>query len=339
VFSITQYGFPADKAGKDNNFRGLTIFNNTLYITKGSGSNGINTVYQVGSAGSLPVTGTSWPITILPGFTTSLAKTAGAQSDYPFGTWFANANTLYVGDEGDGATADAAIATRSGLQKWVFNGTTWQLAYVLQKGLNLGQPYSVPGYPTNLNPATAGLRNITGRLNADGTATIWAVTSTVSSNVDTGADPNLLVTITDAVDNTSAAAAAGEQFSVVKAAGFGEVLRGVSFTPGTVAAPAPASLPVTASALAYSRATRTFNGTVTITNNTSSAVTGPYSVELTNLPGGVTLTNGTLIGGVPAVQVVGSGAMLNPGQSATTAIVFSDPSMTTITFTPVVMQQ
>ncbi len=63
---------PADKAGKDNNFRGLTIFNNTLYVTKGSGSNGINTVYQVGNAGTLP-TGTTAdlaavPITILPGF-------------------------------------------------------------------------------------------------------------------------------------------------------------------------------------------------------------------------------------------------------------------------------
>jgi hypothetical protein len=62
-------------------------------------------------------------------------------------------------------------------------------------------------------------------------------------------------------------------------------------------------------------------------------------VELTNLPGGVTLNNGTLIGGVPAVQVVGSGVMLNPGQSASAPLVFSDPSMATITFTPVVVQQ
>jgi hypothetical protein len=338
-FSVTQYGFTADKAGKDNNFRGLTIFNNTLYVTKGSGGNGINTVYQVGSSGSLPTTGTSWPITILNGFPTSLAKTAGPQSDYPFGIWFANANTLYVGDEGDGVAADAAGSTQAGLQKWVFNGTTWQLAYVLQNGLNLGQPYSVPGYPTSLNPATDGLRNLTGRLNADGTATIWAVTSTVSANVDEGADPNLLVMITDVVENTSAAAAAGEQFSIVKAAGFGEVLRGVSFTPGTTPNPAPPSLPVTSSSLAYSRASRTFNGTLTISNNTASAVTGPYSVELTNLPAGVTLTNGTTISGIPAVQLVAPGVMLNPGQSATGAISFSDPSVTTITFTPVVVQQ
>jgi hypothetical protein len=37
-FLVTQYPYPADKPGKDNNFRGLTIFDNTLYVTKGSAS-------------------------------------------------------------------------------------------------------------------------------------------------------------------------------------------------------------------------------------------------------------------------------------------------------------
>ena len=43
--------FDSDKPGKDTNFRGLTIFDNTLYVSKGSGSNGVNTVYQVGTPG------------------------------------------------------------------------------------------------------------------------------------------------------------------------------------------------------------------------------------------------------------------------------------------------
>src|SRR5258708_3823 len=78
-FAITQVGYKtADKAGKDNNFRGLTIFNNTLYVTKGSGGNGINTVYQAGNAGVLPTGAAAQlaaaPITILPGFSTSLAS-------------------------------------------------------------------------------------------------------------------------------------------------------------------------------------------------------------------------------------------------------------------------
>ena len=41
----------ADKIGKDTNFRGLTIFNNVVYSTKGSGGNGINTVYFIDTSG------------------------------------------------------------------------------------------------------------------------------------------------------------------------------------------------------------------------------------------------------------------------------------------------
>ena len=75
---MTQYGSPAyppDKSGKDDNFRGETIFNNTLYVTKGSGGNGIDTVFQVGAAGALPtlLTASSTQVTILPGFPMGLA--------------------------------------------------------------------------------------------------------------------------------------------------------------------------------------------------------------------------------------------------------------------------
>ena len=67
-------------------------------------------------------------------------------------------------------------------------------------------------------------------MNGDGTVTVWAITSTVSGNGDQGADPNALVAITDTLSATSPA---GESFTTVKAAGSGEVLRGVSLTPGT----------------------------------------------------------------------------------------------------------
>ncbi len=79
--------------------------------------------------------------------------------------------------------------------------------------------------------ATDGLRNITGRVNKDGAVSIWAVTSTVSENGDQGAGPNRLVKITDALGGTTLPA--GERFTTVRTAGYGEVLRGVSFTPGT----------------------------------------------------------------------------------------------------------
>jgi uncharacterized protein (TIGR03437 family) len=226
---------PKDKPGKDNNFRGLTIFNNTLYVTKGSGSNGIDTVYQVGNAGSLPTpaNAASAPIAPLPGFPTISARLVGATDNYPFGIWFANATTLYVADEGDGVMADAAGSTTAGLQKWILSGGTWKMAYVLQKGLNLGQPYSIANYPTALNPATAGLRNLTGKVNGDGTVTLYAVTSTVSTNGDQGADPNKLVSITDTLANTTAAGTASETFATLRTAAAGEVLRGIAFAPSS----------------------------------------------------------------------------------------------------------
>jgi uncharacterized protein (TIGR03437 family) len=228
-----------DKPGKDNNFRGLTIFNNTLYVTKGSGSNGIDTVYQVGNSGSLPTLADAGGAAIapLPGFPTISARLVGATDDYPFGIWFANANTLYVADEGDGVLADAAGSATAGLQKWILSGGTWKMAYVLQKGLNLGQAYSIANYPAALNPATAGLRNITGKVNSDGTVTIYGVTSTVSANGDQGADPNKLVSITDTLANTTASGAASETFTTLRTAVAGEILRGISFAPSSTTMP------------------------------------------------------------------------------------------------------
>jgi hypothetical protein len=104
-FEVTSLGYPPDKAGKDNNFRGLTNFTSTLYVTKGSGGNGINTVYQVGDAGTLPTLSNApggnllnVPIKILPGFPTGLAgNTAPPLPRFPFGIWFANATTLRRG--------------------------------------------------------------------------------------------------------------------------------------------------------------------------------------------------------------------------------------------------
>src|SRR5580693_7528690 len=60
-----------DKASKDNNFRGLTFYNGSLYFTKGSGSNGIDTVYTVSNPdGQLPTSSTAnaATVSVLPGF-------------------------------------------------------------------------------------------------------------------------------------------------------------------------------------------------------------------------------------------------------------------------------
>ena len=270
-FSVTELGQKADKVGKDDNFRGQTIFNNVLYYTKGSGGNGVNTVYFVDTVGGacpngvgLPKPGATLPTASLPtsaadqtaglpsnmcilaGFPTALAK--NTTNSFPFGLWFADANTLYVADEGDGYVgADlythAAAQTTAGLQKWVFSAATetWKLAYVIKEGLNIGTPYTVPGYPTGTNtatslpwaPTTDGLRNLTGLVGPDGLVAIWATTSTTSGGGDTGADPNKLFVTLDVSGNTDPALGGDLPFVEVKDAGFGEVLRGVSLTPGT----------------------------------------------------------------------------------------------------------
>jgi hypothetical protein len=253
-FEVTQVGYTtADQAGKDNNFRGLSIFSNTMYVSKGSGSNGINTVYQVGNAGVLPSGTTAelaaLPITILPGFPTSLASGVDQNGSpapiaFPFGIWFANANTLYVCDEGDGTlvtpavngnVADAATLATAGVQKWSLASGTWHLDYTLQNGLNIGILYSIPKYPTSLNPATDGCRNITGKVHRDGTVDIDAVTSTVSLSGDQGADPNKLVKVTDILKATTLPKADGffgiGRFVTIRSAQAGEVLRGVTFAP------------------------------------------------------------------------------------------------------------
>jgi hypothetical protein len=206
-----------------------------VYFTKGSGGNGVNTVYFIDTTGSacpngvglpsstatlpasplaydlatLQTTGLPNNMCILNGFPAvpnSKAKTVA----FPFGIWFANATTVYVADEGDGVLADAAGQTTAGLQKWIFDSTSksWHLAYTLSAGLGLGVSYTVSGYPTGNNPATLlpwapetdGLRNITGVVRGTHAATIYVITSTVSGNGDQGADPNRLITITDDLD-------------------------------------------------------------------------------------------------------------------------------------------
>ena len=167
---------------------------------------------------------------------------------FPFGIWFANQSTLYVCDEGDGnlvtpavdgnvASADAQA--HAGIQKWILVNGTWQLAYVMNSGLNIGVPYSVENYPTALNPATGGCRSITGQVNHDGTVTIFAVTSTISPSGDQGADPNKLVKVTDVLKATTLPTGDGDydkddsigHIKVIRSAKSGEVFRGVDIAP------------------------------------------------------------------------------------------------------------
>jgi hypothetical protein len=205
---------------------------------------------------------------ILNGFNTVLAKTT--TNVFPFGVWFANANTLYVADEGDGYAGGldldthAAAQTNAGLQKWVLQSGVWKLAYVLQNNLGLGTPYTVPGYPTGLNLATCVVA--TGAPNPNNCPVSTTLASTASapdglpwapatdglrhlpgrvngdetvtiyaitSTVSGGGDQGADPNKLVAITDNLAATSlpASESFHPVKSAGFAEVLRGVSWTP------------------------------------------------------------------------------------------------------------
>ncbi|MBO0811352.1 MAG: hypothetical protein J2P23_04815 [Microlunatus sp.] len=266
----------ADKLGKDTNFAGVAIHNGVVYFTKGSGSNGIDTVYFIDTTGSAcpdgvglqvpgaptptapdaynPATGEpAYNMCILKGFPTRLAKSVatpevgGPENGTAFGgLWFAGDNTLYVADAGngddsfDGTTyAGAAAQTLAGIQKWSLVDGTWTYDYTLQSGLGLGTPYRVGGLPSGTNPTTGlpwspavdGVRNPTGKINNDGTVTLYAVTSAIGGVSDPGADPNRLVTITD--DLGARTLPGAESFRTLRTAAAGDVYRGVSPTPGS----------------------------------------------------------------------------------------------------------
>ena len=221
------FGGKLDKPGKDDNFRGVTEFDGALYFTKGSGSNGIDTVYAVASLPTV-ANAAAATINVAPGFPTDFAKVSGGNFT-PFAIFFANPFTMYVADEGTGNSTDTS--QHAGLQKWTLNSATgqWQLDYVLTSGL-IGTTDNVTGsdgpWPTI---TTIGLRNLTGVLNHDGTVTLFATTSTASASGDNGADPNKVVKITDKLSATHANQVTNEAFSVVVGPTYGTVYRGVAY--------------------------------------------------------------------------------------------------------------
>jgi hypothetical protein len=225
------FGTPAklDKPGKDDNFRGITEFGGALYFTKGSGSNGVQTVYTVPTLPTV-ANAASQTIIIVPGFPTDQAKATLADKttggNYtPFAVFFSNASTMYVSDEGSGNSADAS--THAGLEKWSLVSGTWQLDYVLTAGLigtvDSGLTGADGPWP---NVTTVGLRNLTGVVNGD-QVTLWATTSTSSTSGDNGADPNKVVVVTDQLSATTLPAT--ESFSTVIGPTYGTVFRGVAF--------------------------------------------------------------------------------------------------------------
>ena len=336
-FTITQIGVAADKTGKDDNFRGLTNYNNTLYVTKGSGGNGFDAVYQVnpsgggyvatGTGAGLPTSAnaTTASINPLPGWpTTSTGANESSSATtpivyHPFGVWFANDTTLYVGDEGSAGVTNAATG---GLQKWVYSAGQWQLAYTV--AASTIPSYTVAGVGTL---QAGGLRNITGVNNGDGTVTIYGITSTIGQTLnDEGADPNQLVSFTDTV---AAATLPAQSFTVIRTAEYLDALRGVEYIPGIV---------VTSSGFVRDRRTGLYAQQVTVQNATSASLLGPVDLALDNLSANATLSNktGTIASnppiGSPYITIPGTGGGLAVGASATVTLQFTNSNNGAITY-------
>jgi hypothetical protein len=109
-------------------------------------------------------------------------------------------------------------------------------------------------------------------------------------------------------------------------------INGVQLPPAVL----PSQVATTASGLAYSRVSETFNGTVTLTNIGSSAISGPLQILFTGMPAGVTLANATSnLSGTP-YMTVSTAADLTPGQSVTVNVQFSNPSNATINLAPAI---
>ena len=107
-------------------------------------------------------------------------------------------------------------------------------------------------------------------------------------------------------------------------------------------APVPATVDVTSSVsitstgLSYSRLTKQFTGTLTITNTSGSALSSPLQLVLSGLSAGDTLANATGTGAAgPYITAVASGT-LAAGASVQVTLRISGPQSPSPAFTPLV---
>jgi hypothetical protein len=93
-----------------------------------------------------------------------------------------------------------------------------------------------------------------------------------------------------------------------------------------------ASVKFTQNGATLNRSTGKYVGSVTVTNTTSTTLSGPLQVMLGNLTTGVTLDNASgTSGGAPYVTLTGS---IGPGASVNVPLTFSNPGRAVIGYTP-----
>jgi 2',3'-cyclic-nucleotide 2'-phosphodiesterase (5'-nucleotidase family) len=104
----------------------------------------------------------------------------------------------------------------------------------------------------------------------------------------------------------------------------------------TIAKAAPSDISsrvkVNSSGFVYSRVTKLYTGTLTVTNTSQTTISGTVDVTLANLTAGVTLNNAS--GAYDADPYISQSVSLNPGASDAIPVQFSNPSNQRINFTP-----
>lgn len=182
------------------NIRTVNIYNGQLYIGASTGVGGdFRGVSSVGTG--LPTAATTF--TLSPGMGGS--NTGLSDSTYDF--FFADANTLYLTDD------DTTALASGGLQKWVFNGTTWAKVWTL------------------LPAGTIGFRSITGVVDDAGGVQLYMI-----SALGSGTAANAIMGVSDSLLSITAPGGA----TTLATAGANQVFRGIEFTP--VPAPGTAAL-------------------------------------------------------------------------------------------------
>jgi autotransporter passenger strand-loop-strand repeat protein len=275
--------------------RTVELYNGQLYLSRDStqGAGGTSNISVYGT--TLPTTATSG--TVLPGIDGSITLTTAQangvnNSDIgssvnlsPENFFFATSDVLYIADGGDpkeGGLGDG------GLQKWVFNGTTWTLEYTLSAGLNL--------VPDTATSGSTGLIGLTGTV-VGGTVELYATNSTLGD-----LDQTYLYGITDTLSSTTGS---GESFTTLVTAAADSNIRGVSFAPAE-AATAPMVTSVTSGTMS--------SGVVVTSGSVLDVLSGGTAVSATILSGASAFISG---GGTDSGTDIGQGGFETVLGSAT----------------------
>jgi hypothetical protein len=225
--------------------RDVQIVNGQLTVSvdssEGTASKGydIDGIGTLGAQGSPPTTTLNKQPTLLNGLQGAITlngtngntvNNTNGEMVYlsPDNYFYANSTTLYVADTGAPKNGSKGTATDApglgGLQKWSFNGTSWQLDYTISAGLNL-----VPYYNTVTKSLTSdgvsGLYGLTGKV-VNGNVEIFATSYVLGDT-----DQTYLYGLSDVLADTQASQVTGESFATLAAAPADSSFKGVSFAP------------------------------------------------------------------------------------------------------------